>query len=256
MYKTMFDFFNKKVVVAGGNGLLGREVVKAFQDFNADVIILDIVDKLSDDIILRKNDIYRKCNLTSNTEVQETICELFKTHSNIVSWINIFYPRTSDWNKNLRDVEYSWFQKNIDLHLGSYFWISKLVLENFASQELGSLVNFASIYGMLGPNFSLYEDTQINNPVAYAAIKGGIINLTRYFATYFGSKNVRVNCISPGGIFDGQDIKFVERYSKLTPMNRMGDKSEIAGSVIYLASSASVYVTGQNLVIDGGWSSH
>lgn len=256
MYKAIFDFSNKKVVIAGGNGLLGREVVKAFQEFNAEVIILDIAEKLSEDIVLGSKDMYIKCDLTSDKASLETIEKIFSSNSNIVSWINLFYPRSHDWNKNLKDVNYEWFQKNVDLHMGSYFWISKNVLEKFAAQNTGSLINFASIYGFLGPNFSLYENTQMNNPVAYAAIKGGIINLTRYFATYFGDKNVRVNCISPGGIFDGQDKTFVEKYSQLTPMKRMGDKNEVAGTAVYLASAASTYVTGQNLIIDGGWSSH
>jgi len=118
----------------------------------------------------------------------------------------------------------------------------------------GVLINLASIYGMLGPNFSVYEGTEMTSPAAYAAIKGAIINLTRYFATFYGADNIRVNAVCPGGVFDNQDDNFVKAYGKLTPMGRMARASEIALPVVFLASDAASYITGQALIVDGGWS--
>ena len=117
----------------------------------------------------------------------------------------------------------------------------------------GSIINMASIYGVVAPDFSIYEGTEMTMPVAYASIKAGIIAMTKYIATYFGADNIRANTISPGGIYDNQAPSFVAEYSRKTPIGRMGKPSDIVGAVIYLASDASSYVTGHNLIIDGGW---
>ena len=100
---------------------------------------------------------------------------------------------------------------------------------------------------------SLYDDTAMGNPAAYGASKGGLIQLTRYLATVLGPDNIRVNCISPGGIARGQDEKFVARYEARTPLKRMGTEEDMKGTILYLASDLSAYVTGQNLLVDGGW---
>jgi len=121
-------------------------------------------------------------------------------------------------------------------------------------QRQGNIVSIASIYGMLGPDFSIYEGTTMTMPAEYAAIKGAIINFTRYLATYLAAYNIRVNCLSPGGIFNEQPASFVEKYKQRTPMGRMGNPEDIAGGVLFLLSNLSSYMTGQNLVIDGGWS--
>ena len=117
----------------------------------------------------------------------------------------------------------------------------------------GSIINIASIYGVVGPDFTVYDKTSLTMPAGYSAIKGGLINLTRYMASYFGPNNIRVNCVSPGGIFDNQDINFVKNYMKKVPLGRMGLPEDIAPSVAFLLSDDSKYITGQNLIIDGGW---
>ena len=122
-----------------------------------------------------------------------------------------------------------------------------------AKQKNGSVINIASIYGVVGPDFSVYDGTNITNPVAYSAIKGGIINMTKYFAAYFGKNNVRFNCVSPGGVFDNQDSIFVQNYEKKVPLKRMANTDDIAPSVSFLLSDDASYITGHNLLIDGGW---
>jgi NAD(P)-dependent dehydrogenase (short-subunit alcohol dehydrogenase family) len=116
----------------------------------------------------------------------------------------------------------------------------------------GSVINVSSIYGVVGPNYGLYEGTALGNPGAYAASKGGVIQLTRWLATTL-APNVRVNCISPGGIERGQNEQFQDRYTALTPLKRMGREEDLKGAVAFLASDLSQYVTGQNLMVDGGW---
>ena len=111
----------------------------------------------------------------------------------------------------------------------------------------------ASIYGVTAPDFSVYSGTKMTTPAAYVAIKGGLINLTRYMASYYGPKQVRVNAVSPGGIFDKQNSVFVQNYEKKVPMRRMGTPDEISPAVVFLLSNDSKYITGQNIIIDGGW---
>ena len=110
-----------------------------------------------------------------------------------------------------------------------------------------------SIYGVVGNDLTMYENTSINTAAPYSAIKGGVINFTRYLASYYGRNGVRINCVSPGGIFDNQHETFVSNYEKKVPMGRMGNPDDIAPAVSFLLSDEAKYITGQNLIVDGGW---
>ncbi len=121
------------------------------------------------------------------------------------------------------------------------------------SQEFGSIVNISSIYGIVGPDFDVYKGTEMIMPAAYSAIKGGVINFSRYLSTLYGPHGIRVNCVSPGGVFNNQNPVFVDQYSQITPLKRMGLSREIAPSVGFLLSDEASYITGHNLVVDGGW---
>ncbi len=140
----------------------------------------------------------------------------------------------------------------LEVNLTAAFGIVHAARDALAEHGVGSVVNIASIYGLVGPNLNLYADTAMGNPAAYAATKGGLIQLTRYLATVLAPA-VRVNAIAPGGVARGQDAAFVERYERLTPMRRMASEEDIKGAVAFLASDASAYVTGQVLAVDGGW---
>ncbi|MCE3229928.1 MAG: short-chain dehydrogenase/reductase [Bacteroidetes bacterium] len=240
---------NKVVVVTGGKGLLGSAILKELSSHGAICINADIgcEKKISSGEYF--------CDITKEESVKELVAEVVKHHNKIDGWINNAYPRTSDWGKlSFSEESMANWQKNVDSHLCGYAICSQVALNQMKTQKSGSLINMSSIYGILGPDFTVYEGTSMNNPSAYSAIKGGIVNLTRYLASYYGKSNVRVNCISPGGIFDNQPSVFVENYNKKTPLNRMGLPGDIAPSVAFLISDGASYITGQNLVIDGGWS--
>lgn len=145
-------------------------------------------------------------------------------------------------------------EKNIEMHLGGYFICCRKIAEYMKRQKRGSIINFGSTYGMVGPDFNIYKDTKMTMPAAYSLIKGGIINFTKYLASYYGKYSIRVNSISPGGVYDRQPPIFVKKYAAKTLLKRMANKEDMVGAVIYLASDASRYVTGHNLVVDGGWS--
>lgn len=257
-YLKMFLLKGKVAFVTGGVGLIGTEITKALADAGAKVIILDIDQKKAEKV---KKELKGKgkeveveiFDITNLFEIDKNIDNLHKKYGKIDVWVNAAYPRTSDWGSKIEDISIDSWQKNVDMHLNSYSWISRKVCLIMKKQKGGSLINFGSIYGVVGNNFTIYEGTEINPPMAYPAIKGGIINLSRYLASYFGKYNVRVNTLCPGGIFDNQNKIFVKKYEDNTPLKRMGEPEEIASAVLFLASDASSYITGTTLMVDGGW---
>ncbi len=252
-YLDKFSLDGKTSFVVGGAGLLGTEVVKALSDAGAKVIILDIDQKKSRASQKNKDVHFELFDATNLDNIDQVIDALHSKYKKIDIWVNTFYPRTPDWGNKVEELSLISWRKNVDSHLNSYSWISRKVCLLMKKQKKGSLINFGSIYGVVGNNFEVYKGTKINAPMAYSAIKGGIVNLGRYLASYFGIYNVRINTICPGGIFDNQDQKFVKNYAKLTPLKRMGKPEEIASVVLFLASDASSYMTGTTLIVDGGW---
>lgn len=253
-YLEKFLLKGRVAFVTGGVGLLGFEVTKALADAGAKVVILDIdIKKRSQ--LLRKNKqvFFEEFDVTDLDNIDKKIEELVKKYKRVDVWVNTAYPRTLDWGEKVENLSLNSWQKNVEIHLNSYSWISRKVCLIMKKQKGGSLINFASIYGVVGNNFSVYEGTKLTSPMAYSAIKGGIVNLGRYLASYFGEFNVRVNTICPGGIFNNQDKIFVKNYEKSTPLKRMGKSEEIATATLFLASDASSYVTGITLMVDGGW---
>lgn len=257
-YLKKFSLEGKIAFVTGGAGLIGTEVTRILAEAGGKVIILDIdldkARKLQQQ--LKKEGLkveYKMFDVTNLSQLNHAIDDLLREYGSIDIWVNSAYPRTTDWGNKVEDLKLESWQKNIDIHLNSYSWISRKVCLVMKKQEGGSLINFGSIYGIVGNDFTIYEGTDLNPPMAYSAIKAGIINLGRYLASYFGKYNVRVNTICPGGIFDNQNFSFVKNYEKRTPLKRMGKPGDLAGPVLFLASDASSYVTGITLMVDGGW---
>jgi len=156
------------------------------------------------------------------------------------------------WGVPLADQSSDTWRRALEVNLTSAFVLLQESAPLMADGEVGSAILVSSIYGMLGPDMRLYEGTGMGNAAAYAASKGGLLQLVRWMATTLAPQ-VRVNAITPGGIARGQDPRFVDRYEERTPMGRMGTEEDLRGAVAYLASDLSAYVTGQNLVVDGGW---
>lgn len=243
----MFSIKDKVIVVTGGNGLLGKQMVSIFRNQGAIVIAADIYfdEKGEDDFIL---------DITDENSVKNGVAAIITKYKRIDGWINNAYPRTNDWGAKFEKIPIESWRKNVDMHLNGYFLCCQVVLEEMKNQGFGSLINMSSIYGVVGPDFTVYEGTEMTMPAAYAAIKGGLTNLSRYLASYYGSYQIRVNTVSPGGIFDNQPDSFVQNYNNKVPLKRMGCPKDIVSAVYYLLTDEASYVTGHNLVIDGGWS--
>ena len=235
------------IIVTGGSGLLGREMIRYLKLHEATVINADVIDKDNDGIAFINTDV------TSEASVNDLFQTVIEKFGRIDGLVNNAYPRTRDWGLKFENIPSASWKKNIDLQLNSVFYTCQQVLNYMQPKQSGSIVNIASIYGIVGPDFSVYENTQMTMPAAYSAIKGGLINFTKYLASYTGKYKVRVNCVSPGGIFDNQPESFVTNYEKKVPLQRMGTPADIAPAVAFLLSDESSYITGHNLIVDGGW---
>lgn len=238
---------DKIIFVPGGKGLLGRAVAARIQS-EGGVCIAGEKDLATD---IAKNEV--NCDVTQADSVTAAISAITKSYGRIDGLVNMAYPRTPDWGKRFEDIQLESWKTNVDMQMNSVFFLCQQVLQAMKHARTGSVVNVASIYGVVGPDFSVYDGTQLTMPAAYAAIKGGVINLTKYLAAYFGPDNIRVNCVSPGGIFDSQPQAFVNNYEKKVPMRRMGTPEDIAAPICFLLSDEAAYVNGHNLVVDGGW---
>jgi NAD(P)-dependent dehydrogenase (short-subunit alcohol dehydrogenase family) len=236
----------KVIIVTGGSGLLGREIVSDLILKGAVAINADI----NEDTDLNNNTF--KIDITVEKSIIDSIETISKYYGKIDGLVNNAYPRTKDWGTKFEDINYESWQKNVDIQMNTTFlFIQKLMPELLKTK--GSIVNMASIYGVVGNDMTIYENTNIGTAAQYSAIKGGVINLTRYLASYYGKQGVRLNCVSPGGIFDNQDALFVSNYEKKVPLGRMGTPNDIAPVVSFLLSEEAKYITGQNIIVDGGW---
>lgn len=249
------------VVITGGAGLIGKEFVKAVVANNGIAIIADInvqignsvKEKLSKELQSDAID-FVTLDITAKESLNATIKYLNEKYGKIDALINNAYPRNKNYGKHFFEVEYADFCENLNLNLGGYFLASQQFALYFQKQGFGNIINISSIYGVIAPKFEVYDNTPMSMPVEYAAIKSALLMLTQYMAKYFKGMNIRVNAISPGGIFDNQPEPFLESYKKQCLNKGMLDKSDLQGTLIYLLSDMSRYVNGQNIIVDDGFS--
>lgn len=235
------------IIVTGGNGLIGKPILMDLKQNGAIVINADINNKPN-----CENDDYA-CDVTSEKSITELIDNIVKKYGRIDGLVNNAYPRTKDWGSKFEEVSLDSWRENVDIQMNSVFSICQKVLKIMKEQKAGSIVNIASIYGVVGNDFTIYEGYGGTSPAAYSAIKGGVINFSRYLASYYGSYGIRVNCVSPGGVKDAQHPSFIERYEAKSPLKRLAQPEEIAPAVTFLLSKEASYITGHNLMVDGGW---
>ena len=243
---------DKVIVVTGGAGLIGKEFIKVIVENGGIAVIADIDEKSKE--LKSKNIDFVKLDITSKDSINEAINYLDKKYGKIDGLVNNAYPRNRNYGKHFFDVEYEDFCENVNLNLGGYFLTSQQFALYFKKQNYGNIINISSIYGVVAPKFEIYNDTTMTVPVEYSAIKSALIHLTKYMAKYFKNYNIRVNSISPGGIFDNQPEKFLESYKEQCLTKGMLDKSDLKGTLIYLLSDMSKFVNGQNIVVDDGFS--
>lgn len=260
--KLKSDLENRVVVITGGAGLIGKSFVRAVAENGGIAVIADLDEsagnKVKDEISTEldtDNIDFIKVDITSRESVVGMIDVLANKYNAIDALVNNAYPRNKNYGRKFEDVTYEDFCENVNVHLGGYFLMSQEISRVMVQQNRGVIVNIASIYGFMAPRFELYENASFTSPVEYSAIKGGLLSLTKYLASYLGKHDIRVNAISPGGVHNNQPESFVSQYSKKTIVGHgMAEPDDLTGALVFLLSDASKYITGQNIVVDGGWS--
>jgi NAD(P)-dependent dehydrogenase (short-subunit alcohol dehydrogenase family) len=242
---------NKVILIVGANGLIAREVITHLLEEDAKIVALDleydanfIQNYDSTDIALEKGSL----------NDYATIKKIFEKYNDINAVVNLSYPRNENYGKILDDVSLQSFNDNLTLLTGSSFSLMKNAYEHYKRNNFKiSFINFSSIYGVVPPKFEIYDGSNFTMPVEYAAAKSAIISLTKYFANYVNSHNFKINCISPGGVYAGQNDRFIDCYTARTYGGGLVPIEKIANLVIFLISDSSDYINGQNLVIDDGF---
>ena len=261
MSKDFFSLKDKVVIITGGAGLIGKAYVEACAAYGAKVVLVDIDSRTSrkvvDDVIKKTgnaNVLYHNCSIADEGDVKKLVGFVVKKFKRIDALVNNAYPKNKNYGEKFENVTYEDFCENLNLHLGGYYLMTHEISKIMIKQKSGVIVNVGSHYGTAAPRFEIYEGTKMTMPIEYSAIKGGIINLTRYLASYLGKYNIRVNSLSPGGVYNNQPKSFVKKYeARVLLGKRMANIDDLKPVLVFLLSDASKYMTGQNIVVDGGW---
>ncbi len=252
--QRLFSLKNKIALVTGGAGLYGVCISRALGEAGAKVVIAsrNIKNCQIEAGKLKAQGMDIKAehlDLSSEQSIVDLGDKIISEEGKIDILVNNAVIRPLKGFDSSAD---NW-DVSMKVNAAGLYLCSKIFISQMVKQNRGNIINISSIYGMVGPDFSIYEGTDMENPPDYAFHKAGMINFTRYLATRFARYNIRVNCISPGGLYTGQAESFVNNYIKRTPLGRMANEDDIKGAIVFLASDASAYVTGENLVVDGGW---
>lgn len=257
----LFSMQNKTVVIFGGSGKLGQEFAKTLNYNGGKIYILDIKKKLN----TNKNFTFLKCDVEKNNQIEKAFKKIIEKEKKIDTVIYNVYSKPQNYYKNFQNYELKTWKKVINSNLTGAFLVAKAAIKIFIKKKIdGNIIFLSSTYGMVGPDPSIYQGLNskkniyggkfaLNTPASYSASKTSLIGLAKYLATNFGKYNIRANVLSPGGVYDNQEKKFVKNYKKKVPLNRMANWSDYNGAILFLASDASKYMTGSNLIVDGGW---
>ena len=266
-YRGLFDLNGKVAVVTGGAGILGEHFCAGLAESRAKVAVVDVDEEKAVDLAKELSMRYKAqvvgigCDVSNPVSVKKMVNDVLTAFGEINILHNNAAGKSDDLDAFFAPFEeYSLDQWRdiMSVNLDGMFLVAQAVGKQMVAQaKKGSIIQTASIYGVQSPDHRIYEGSfylgrQINTPAVYTASKAGVIGLTKYLATYWADKGIRVNTLSPGGTESGQNDEFKRRYSNRIPMNRMADAHEMVGALLYLASDASSYVTGQNIVVDGG----
>lgn len=247
---------NKNIIIVGGCGQLGSNFVKFLSDLGHSIIIADNNVLVGNNLVAttKKNVKFIKCNVNKDKDIDNLIKSSKKLFKSIDAVIYLSYPRSKGWGTPFESIKRKYLIEDLNNNIGSSIIFSQKIIKFFLKQKYGNLIHFSSIQGIAPPKFDHYDGTKMTSPIEYAAIKSGIILVTKYLAKLYKKKNIRVNCISPGGIFNNQDSKFLKKYKKTCGTKGMLDPEDLNSAIVYLLSDGSKYINGQNIIIDDGWS--
>lgn len=260
--RDLLGLGGRVALVTGGAGHIGSTIADTFAELGACVAVTDLdavrAERVAQTIAARHG--VATLSLTAELEDEEAVrnipSEVVRRLGSLDIVVNcaalVGTTGLAGWAVPIREQRSDAWRRALEVNLTAPFVLIQAAADALAERGVGSVINILSIYGVVGPDESLYAGTSLGNPAAYGASKAALLQLTRHFATTLAPK-VRVNAITPGGVARGQDSLFVERYIARVPLGRMATEEDFRGAAAFLGSDASAYVTGQNIVVDGGW---
>ena len=264
--KELFSLKNKSAIITGALGLIGKQHCIALAEAGANVVVCDLDENECKGFAktLPERSIGVSADITIKDDVANLRDKTLKEFDKIDILVNnaaindkFEDPKTALEQSKFENYPLEMWQKSIDVNITGMFLCSQVIGTVMAIKKSGSIINIASTYGITAPDQSIYVNEKgkqtFYKSAAYPVTKGAVIAFTKFLAAYWGNKNVRINTLSPGGVEAGQDEFFINNYSTKTPLGRMAHPTDYKGALVFLASDASEYMTGANLVVDGGW---
>ena len=254
------ELLNQTVLITGAAGRLGSAIASKILEEGGTVLLTDInkakLINLKDKLLIENKEKVHAivADISTSTGIEKLLDECLTKVDRVDSAIHSAYPTSTGWGSKFENIKQSNLDKNISLQLGGSIIFSQIILKYFVKQKKGNLIHISSIFGINAPKFHHYEGTNMTSPIEYAAIKSGIISITKWLAKYYKNQNIRVNCISPGGILDNQPNSFIEKYRESCTNIGMLNATDIVSTISLLLSSSSRAINGQNIIIDDGWS--
>jgi NAD(P)-dependent dehydrogenase (short-subunit alcohol dehydrogenase family) len=257
---TVYSLSGKKILITGAAGRVGSAIARSALEAGATVVLADIASERLQrmEVDLLSSFEGRVHTVVADVTTQVGISALLEWSINAVdtltSAVHSAYPTSAGWGTSFEKLDASFLHEDLANQLGGAILFSQQILSHFSKNSGGDLVHISSIQGICAPKFEHYLGTTMTSPIEYAAIKAGVISITRWLAKYYSNQNVRVNCVSPGGVLDAQPVEFLQRYRDSCTNIGMLSATQVASAVVFLLSEAAEAVNGQNLVVDDGWS--
>jgi len=256
-----FSLSGKVIVLTGAAGLLGSEYAKALCQSGANVVLADLdfpkCKKISKDLEKKYSieTLALKMDLTKKKSIEDMVSKTIKKFSKIDVLINnaMYHENKKEQAVPFEEFSLDSWEKVMSVNITGMFLCCQKIGKIMVKQKKGAIINISSIYGINGADQRIYGKSGINSSIAYAVTKSAVLNFTRYLASYWNNTGIRVNTLSLGGVNNNQDSNFIKKYSNKTMLGRMARRNEYASAIIFLASDASSYMTGSNLIVDGGW---
>ncbi|MFN8775990.1 MAG: SDR family oxidoreductase [Flavobacteriales bacterium] len=256
-FRSKFELTDKTIIITGGTGLIGRAFCEACAQFGAHVVVVDRGDPeaLAQELEIRygRKMFGYRTDVVNKKEVEQLLEAVLKTFGKVDGLVNAHQNKSHLIFEPFEQVSEDNWDTVVEVNLKGTFLMCQVVGGWMANHGGGSIVNIPSTYSVVAPNQNLYEGTSLGCPAAYSASKGGIDALSRYLASYWASRHVRVNMITPHGVWNNHEERFEANFARFSPMRRLSYNHEVAPALVYLLSDASSYVTGDNLLVEGGW---
>lgn len=258
-FKAKFDLTDKVIIITGACGLIGKAFCEATAQFGANVVVADIPNAKPLEFATALEERHNReilgfaFDVANRSDVENLKQVVLDKFGRIDGLVNAHQNKTNSFFQKFEEYSDENWDAVVETNLKGTFLTCQVIGTYMTENGGGSIINIPSTYSVVAPNQNLYKGTSMGSPAAYSASKGGIDALSRYLASYWAHKNVRVNMITPHGVWNNHEKQFEENFANFSPMQRLSYNHEVASALIYLLSDASSYVTGDNMLVEGGW---